>query len=175
MENVRKYSVIKLVTIKKSIRTKLSYTKFFTENLLAREMKKTQILINKAVYLGLSMLHLSKTVMYEFWYNYVKPNAKLCYMDTDSFIFHLKPDNVYKDIAEELKKDLTLQIDRPLAKEKNKKVIGLKKNELGGQIMKKFFGLRPKTYSYLKNNNDNDKNTKGTKKCAIKRNLKFRD
>ena len=53
--------------------------------------------------------------------------------------------------------NLTLQIDRPLPKRKNKKVIGLKKKELGGQIMKKFVGLRPKTYSYLKNNNDNDK------------------
>ena len=105
--------------------------------------------------------------MHEFWYDYVKPNyGENAQLDTDSFIFHLKPDNVYKDIAEELKKDLTLQIDRPLAKEKNKKVIGLKKNELGGQIMKKFAGLRPKTYSYLKNNDDNDKNPKGQKSVS---------
>ena len=105
--------------------------------------------------------------MHEFWYDYVKPNyGENAQLDTDSFIFHLKPDNVYKDIAEELKKDLTLQIDRSLAKEKNKKVIGLKKNELGGQIMKKFAGLRPKAYSYLKNNDDNDKNPKGQKSVS---------
>ena len=69
-------------------------TKFFTENLLAIEMKKMQVIMNKSVYLGLSMLELSKTVMYEFWFDYVKPKycekAKLCYMDTGSFIAYLK-------------------------------------------------------------------------------------
>ena len=65
-------------------------TKFFSENLLALEMKKTEILMNKSVYLGLSILELSKILMNEFWYNYIKPKygekVKLCYMDTDSFI-----------------------------------------------------------------------------------------
>ena len=69
-------------------------------------MRKTQILMNKPVYLGLSILDLSKTVIYEFWYDYVKPkygeNAKLCYMDTDSFIVHVKTDDIYKDIAEDV-------------------------------------------------------------------------
>ena len=81
-------------------------TKFFTENLLAIEMRKTQILMNKSVYLGLSVLDLSKTVMYEFWYDYVKPNydknAKLCYVDTDSLIVHLKTDSIYQDIVEDV-------------------------------------------------------------------------
>ena len=62
--------------------------------------------MNKPIYLGLSILDLSKTVMYEFWYDYVKPkygeNAKLCYMDTDSFIVHVKTDDIYKDIAEDV-------------------------------------------------------------------------
>ena len=89
--------------------------KFFTEHLLAVEMKKTQILMNGPVYLGLSILDLSKTVMYEFWYDYLKPkygeNGKLCFMDTDSFIVHVKTDDIYKDIAEDLlRKDLTHQI-----------------------------------------------------------------
>ena len=69
-------------------------TKFFTENLLAIEMRKTQVVMNKPVYLGLSISDLSKTVMYEFWHDYVKrkygKNVKLCYMDTDSFIVHVK-------------------------------------------------------------------------------------
>ena len=73
-------------------------TKFFPKDLLAIEMRKTQILMNKPVYLGLSILDLSITVMYEFWYDYVKPKygekAKLCYMDTDSFIVHVKTDDI---------------------------------------------------------------------------------
>ena len=118
--------------------------------------------------------------MYEFWYDYVKPkygeNAKICYMDTDSFIVHVKTDDIYKDIAEDVETRYgtsTFEIDRPLLKGKNKEVIGLMKDELGGQIIKEFVGLRAKTYSYLKDNNDEDKKAKGTKKCVIKRKLKF--
>ena len=74
-----------------------------------------------------------------------------------------------------LKQDLTIQIDRPLPKVKNRKVIELMKDGLGGQVMKEFVGLRAKIYSYLKDNNDEDKKAKGTKKCVIKRKLKFED
>ena len=76
-----------------------------------------------------------------------------------------------------LKQDLALQIlkNRPLPKVKNKKVIGLMKDELGGQIMQKFVGLRAKKFNYLKDSNDEDKKAKGTKKCVIKRKLKFQD
>ena len=96
---MRKHGNIKLVTTERRrnyLVSEPSYytTKFFTENLLAIEMRKTLILMNKPVYLGLSILDLSKTVMYEFLYDYVKPkydqNPKLCYIDTDSFIVHLK-------------------------------------------------------------------------------------
>ena len=97
MENVRKHRNIKLVTTERRRNYLVSEpnyytTKFFTENLLAIEMKKTQITMNKPVYLGLSILDLSKTVMHDFWYDYVKPkygeNAKLCYMDIDSRQLH---------------------------------------------------------------------------------------
>ena len=101
-----------------------------------------------------------------------------CYMDTDSFIVHVKTDDIYKDIAEDVETRFdtsNFEIERPLPTGKNKKVIGLMKDELGGQIMKEFVGLRAKTYSYLKDNNDEDKKSKGTKKCVIKRNLKFQD
>ena len=93
-------------------------------------------------------------------------------MDTDSFIVHVKTDDIYKDIAEDVETRLETSnfvINRPLSKGKNKKVIGLMKNELGGQIMKEFFGLRAKTYSYLKDNNDEDKKQK-----AQKENLNFK-
>ena len=92
MENVRKHRDIKLVTTERRrnyLVSESNYytTKFFSENLFAVEMKKTQITMNKPVYLGLSILDPSKTVMYEFWYDYIKPKysekAKLCYMDTD--------------------------------------------------------------------------------------------
>ena len=111
MENVRNHRNIKLVTIerrKNYLVSEPNYhtTKFFTENLLAIEMRNTQILLNSAVYLGLSILDLSKTVMYEFWYDYVKPkygeNAKLCYMDTNSFIVPVKTGDIYKEIAEDI-------------------------------------------------------------------------
>ena len=111
-------------------------------------MRKTQILMNKPVYLGLSVLDLSKTVMFEFWYDYVKPkygeNVKLCYMDTDSFIVHVKTDDVYKDIVENVEtrfETSNFEIYRLLPKEKNKNVTGLMNDELGGQIMKQSVGL----------------------------------
>ena len=103
-------------------------TKFFTETLLTTEMRKTHILMNKPVYLGLTIIDLSKTVMYEFWYDYVKPkygeNAKLCYMDTDRFIVYLKTENIYIDITEDVETRFdtsNCELDGPLTKEKMKK------------------------------------------------------
>ena len=81
-------------------------TKFFTENVLAIQMKKTKVLVNKLVYLGLSILDLSKTVMHEFWHDYVKSkygeNAEFCSMGIDSFIFNVKADVIYEDIAKDV-------------------------------------------------------------------------
>ena len=94
-------------------------------------MRKTQILMNRPVYLGLLILDLSKTLMYEFWYDYVKP--KYGFMDTDSFIVHVKTDGIYKDIPEDVETTFdtsNFELERPLPKEKNKKVIGLMKDEL---------------------------------------------
>ena len=84
---------------------------------------------------------------------------------------------IHKDIAEDVKTRFdtsNFELDKPLAKGKNKKVIGLMKNELGGQVTKEFDGLRAKIYSYLKNNNDEDKKAKGTKTCVIKKTLNFK-
>ena len=176
MENMRKHRNIELVITERRRNYLVSEptshpTKFFTESLLAIEIKKTQILMSKPVCLGLSILDLSKTLMHEFWYDYVKPkygeNATLCYMDTDSFNVYIKTHDIYKDIAGDVETRFdtsNIEIDRPLPKGKNKKVIGLMKDELGGEIMKEFVRLRAKTYSYLKDNNDEDKTAKGTKK-----------
>ena len=185
MENVRKHRDIKLVTTDKRINKLVSepnyYTiKCFSENLVAIEIKKTKIKINKPIYLELSILEISKILMYEFWYDYMKPkygdNVKLCYMDTDSFIIHIKTEDFYKDIANDVEKRFdasNYEVDRPLPTGKNKKVIGLMKDELRGKIITKFVALRPKTYSYLTDDCKEDKKAKGTKKCVIKRELKF--
>ena len=130
--------------------------------------------MNKPVYLGLSILELS--IMYETWYDYVKP--KLCYMDKDSFIVYIKTDDIYKDIAEDVETRFdtsNYELDRLLPKAKNKKVIGLMKDQLGGKIMTKFVGLRAKTYSYLIDDGSEDKKAKSTKTCVIKRKVKFQD
>ena len=129
--------------------------------------------MNKPVYIGLSILEISKTLMYEFWHDYMKPkygdNVKLYYMDTDSFIMCIKTEDFYKDIADDVEKRFDTsnydnECDRRLSKGKNKKVIGLMKDELGGKIMTKFAALRPKTYSILMDDGGSDKKAKGTKK-----------
>ena len=96
-------------------------------------------------------------------------------MDTDSFIVYIKTDDIYRDIAENVESrfDTNDELDRPLPKGKNKKVIGLMKDKLGGKIMTKFFGLRAKTYRYLIDNVSEGAKAKGTKKCVIKRKIKF--
>ena len=153
---------------------------WFSECFLATEMKKIKVKINKPVYIGLAILEISKTLMYEFWYDYVKPkyqnNAKLRYMDTDSFIISIKTEGFYEDIANDVEKRFdtsNYEVNRPLSKGKNKKVIRLSKDELGGTIMTELAALRPKTYSYLMDGSNSDKKTKGTKKCVIKGILKF--
>ena len=177
MENVRKHRDIKLVTTDKRRNQLVSEpnyhtTKYFSENLLAIEMKKTKVKMNKPVYLGMSILDISKTLMYEFWYDYNKPKhqdiAKLCYIDTDSFIIHIKTKYVYEGFANDIEKwfdtsNYSEDDNRPLPRGINKKVIGLMKDELGGKIMIEFGVLRPKTYSYLMDDDSENKKAKGTK------------
>ena len=122
--------------------------------------------------------------MYEFLYDYVKPmyqdKPKLCYMDTDSLIIHIKTEYFYEDIANDVEKWFDTSsydddVDRPLPKCMNKKNIDFFKDELGGKIMKEFVGLRAKTYAYLMDNDSEKKQTKVTKKFVIKGILKFND
>ena len=126
--------------------------------------------MTKHIYLGLSILDISRTLMYKFWYNYSKPKygdrAKLHYMDTDSFVIYIKTEDFYKDIANNVERwfytsSCNEKDERSLLKGKNKKVIGLFKDELGRKIMIEFVALRAKAYVYLLNgydNNDYDKN-----------------
>ena len=139
MENLRKNGDIKLVATEKRKNYLVSEpnyhtTKFFTENILAIEMKtKAEIIMSKPVYLGLSILELSKILMHEFWYHYVKPKydekAKLCYMHANSFVVYIKTNDIYRDIAENVETKFDTSnyelecnsIERSLAKEKTQK------------------------------------------------------
>ena len=177
MENVRKHRDIKLVTndIKRNkLVSEPNYhtTKWFSENLLAIEMKKIKTVIkaNKPVYLGLAILSLSKIRMYEYCYYDMKPkygdNIKSCYMDTDSFIIHVKTEDFYEDITNDVEKNYDTSnhtCERPLPVSKNKKVIGLMKDELGGKITEEFVGLRTTCYLYLMNDGRVDKKQKEQK------------
>ena len=148
------------------------------------EMGKTKVEMNKPVYLGQAILDLSKVVMYEFHYDYMKPkygeNLKICYMDTDSLVYHIKTEDFYEDMA----KDVETRFDtsvyseedaRPLPIGLNKKVIWLMKDELGGKIMTEFVAIRSKMYAYRKIDGKEDKKCKGIKKCVVKKTLGFDD
>ena len=149
MENVRSDRDIKLVVTnerRKKLASEPNYQtcKQFSENLMATEMRKTNVYINKPIYLGQAILDISKTLMYEFWYDYLKPKygdkVKLCYMDTDSFIIHIQTEDFYKDVANDVNKWFDMSgyskdDDKPLPIGINKKVLGMFKDELNGQIM----------------------------------------
>ena len=140
-------------------------------------MNKTKVKMNKPIYLGLSILDISKILMYEFWYDYMKrkynDNVKLCFIDTDSFVMNIKTNDFYKDITNDVEKRFdtsNYEVNRPLPTGKNKKVIGLMKDELGGKIITEFVTLRPKTYSFLTDDGKEDKKAKRNKKVLNKKN-----
>ena len=179
MENVRKHSDIKLATTDKRRNQLVSEPnyhtpKYFSENVMAIEMKKkTKIKMNKPIYLDMSILDISITHMYEFWYDYIKPKyqgrAKLCYMDTNSFVIHIKTEDFYEDIPDDVEKwfgtsNYSKDDNKPLPLGWNIKVIGLFKEELGGKIAKEFVGLRAKAWPYLMDDDKEHKKAKATKK-----------
>ena len=182
MENIRKQRDIKLVRTDKKRNRLVSEPNCHTMNYISEdlsiiEMNKTKVKMNKPIYLGLSILEISKILMYEFWYDYMKPkyndNVKLCYMDTDSFVMNIETEDFYEDIANNVEKRFDTsnhEVNRPLPTGKNKKVIGLMKDELGEKIIAEFITLRPKTYSYLTDDCKEDKKAKGTKKMRNKKN-----
>ena len=180
LENVRKHRDIKLVKTDKKRNKLVSEPNYHTmklidDNLAIIEMKKVKVKMNKPIYLGLSILD-----MYEFWYDFMKSKygnrAKLCYMDTDSFIINIKTENFYEDISENVMERFDTSnyvYNRPLPIGVNKKVLGLMKDELGGGIITEFVALRPKAYSYKTEDNVELKKAEGTKKCIINKMLSF--
>ena len=131
--------------------------------------------MNKPVYLGMSILDISKTLMYEFWYDCIKRKygnrVKLCCTDTDGFIIYIITEDFYEDIAGDVKRwfdtsNYDKSNERPLPIGKNKKVQGLFKDELGEKIMKEFSGIRAKTQTYLMDDDSEEKKAKEIKKSV---------
>ena len=177
MENIRNHRNIWLVTSRESYLREVMKPNFksgvlFGESLMGCEMGRVKITMNKPVYLGQTILDLSKIRMYEFHYDYMVPKyenkLKLCYMDTDSLIYSIETDYFYKDIAEDVpaRFDTSGYINRPLPIGLNKKVIRLMKDELGGEIMEEFVTLKPKMYAY-KTSKGESKKCKGIKRCVV--------
>ena len=188
MENIRKHRNMKLVNNKEEYLKNVMKPNFKSGTLLGPdlmgcEMGKVRVVMNKPVYLGQAILDLSKTIMYEFHYDYMIPKygdrLKLCYMDTDSLIYSIGTEDFYSDIADDIESRFNTSGypndgSRPFPVGKNKQVIGLIKDELGSEIMKVFVSLRPKMHSYRVGNSE-PKKCKGIKKCIVKRTISFDD
>ncbi len=197
MENVKNRVNVKLVMTKEALNKlvkKSNYVRVnvFHENLVAVHMEKSVIKLNKPIYVGMSILDLSKTLMYDFHYNYVKPkwgdNAELLFTDTDSLCYEIKTNDFHEDIKDDVPEwfdTSNYEKDHPLFSKENKKQVGFMKDECGGNDILEFIGLRPKSYAYevnrLKDDDGNwkynaqEKKCKGVKKCVIKKEITIDD
>ena len=186
MENIRKRVDVRLITDEKKLlkmASKPTYvsSKIFNENLVAVHKNKEMLTLNRPAYVGMCILDLSKTLMYEFHYNYIKEKygdkAKLLFTDTDSLAYEIKAEDVYQDFWND--KDRFDNSDypenSPYFDKTNKKVIGKFKDEAAGIPITEFVGLRSKMYSYIKDNQKVGKTAKGIKKNIIKNNIKHED
>ena len=182
MENIRKRVDVRLVTDEKKLlklTSKPTYVscKIFNENLVAVHKIKETITLNRPAYVGMSILDLSKTLMYDFHYKYIKKNygekAMLLFTDTDSLTYEIEANDVYRDFW--IDKDKFDNSDYPEGSpyfdKTNKKVIGKFKDEAAGVPICEFVGLRSKMYSYIKDNEKGGKTAKGIKKNVIKNNI----
>ena len=190
MENIRNRVNVKLVNSAekfKKLVAKPNYKgppKIFNENLVSVHMKKTSLTMNKPVYLGMCILDLSKTVMFDFHYNYIKRKygnkAKLLFTDTDSFLYEIQTEDFYKDISGDVK-DRFDTSDYPenhpsgIPTGINKKVLGMFKDEAAGKNIKEFVGLRSKLYSYKMEEGKENKRCKGIKKAVVQKSITHED
>lgn len=147
-------------------------------------MKKTEVCSKKPIYVGQAILDLSKTLMFDFYYNYIKPKygekAELLFTDTDSLMCCIQTDDFYKDIAKDIKRKFDTS-DYPekhpsgIKSGVNKKVIGKFKDEAAGKQITHFVGLCPKLYSYKLEDKEEFKKLRGIKKNVIKNEISFDD
>ena len=189
IENIRKRQNIHLIdnrkkALKLSSRPNFDRCTIFDRNLIAVHMKNTEVYFNKPGYVGQSILDLSKTLMFDFHYNYVKnkygKKAELLFTETDSLMYEIKTNDFYKDISLDVKSKFDTSdysSDHPsgIITGANKKVIGMFKDEVAGKQITHFVGLRPKLYSYKVEDEKELKKCKGIKKNVIKKKLDFND
>ena len=189
MENIEKRVDIRLKTDKGearklSARPNYDHCTIFDENLVAIHMKPVKLYYNKPVYLGMCILDLSKNLMFDFHYNYMKPKygdkAQLLYTDTDSLIYEIETEDVYADISGDVEAKFDTSefpVNHPsdIPVGKNKKVVGTMKDESCGKIITEFVGLRPKLYSYKVDEGGEVKKCKGTKKNVVKKSIEHKD
>ena len=186
MENLRKRVDVRLVTDEKKLlklASKPTYvsSKIFNENLVAVYKIKETLTLNRPAYIGMCILDISKTLMYDFHYNYIKDKygdkARLLFTDTDSLMYEIEAEDVYKDFWKD--KDRFDFSDYPESSpyfdKTNKKVIGKFKDEAAGIPIFGFVGLKPKMYSYITDNNKCVKTAKGIKKNVINNNITYDD
>ena len=185
MENIRNRVNVKLINDeeqaeKLAAKLNFNHCNIFFEDLVAIHMKKTRLVFDKPVYLGMCILDLSKTLMYNFHYNYIGQkydnNARLLFTDTDSFMYEIKMEDFYKDISADVKDKFDTSnypFDHPsnIPSGLNKKVVGMMKDEASGEIIDEFVGLRAKLYSYKMFGGEEDKKCKGVKKSVIKKKI----
>ena len=186
MENIRKRVDVRLVTDENKLlklTSKPTYvsSKIFNENLVAVHKIKETLTLNRPAYVGMCILDLSKTLMYDFHYKYIKEmygnKAKLLFTDTDSLTYEIEAKNVYKDFFKDKYKfdNSDYHEYSPYFYKENKKVIGKFKDEAAGIPITEFVGLRSKMYSYIKENKKGGKTAKGIKKNVIKNNITHND
>ena len=186
MENIRKRVDVRLVTSKEKLlklASKPTYvsSKIFNENLVAVHKIKETLTMNRPTYIGMCILDLSKTLMYDFHYNYIKHKygnkAKLLFTDTDSLTYEIETKDAYKGFFKDKSKfdNSDYPENSPYFNKTNKKVIGKFKDEAAGVPVVEFVGLRSKMYSYMKDNDKGGKTAKGIKKNIITKNIKHED
>ena len=189
IENIRKRQNIHLIdnrkkAVKLSSRPNFDRCTIFDRNLIAIHMKKTEVYFNKPVYVGQAILDLSKTLMFDFHYRYIKEKyhnkAELLFTDTDSLMYYIKTKDFYKDISPDILTKFDTSDYDPNHKSGiptgiNKKVIGMFKDEVAGKQITHFVGLRPKLYSFKIEEESEVRKCKGIKKNVIKKKLDFDD
>ena len=176
--------MIKKRAEKLSAKPNFNNCNIFSEDLVAIHTKKTKLVFNKPVYLGMCILELSKTLMYDFHYDYIKQKygdkAKLLLTDTDSTLYVIQTEDFYKDISADVKHRFDTSNyppDHPsgIPSGFNKKVLGMFKDEVGGKVIDEFVGLRAKLYSYKMLEGEESKKCKGVKKSVIKKSIAHED
>jgi hypothetical protein len=182
MENVRNRVDIRIVNDenkwnKLAKKHNFKSATIFSENLVAVHMKRTSVKLNKPIYLGMSILDISKTLMYDFHYNYIKPkygdDAKLLFTDTDSLCYETNTEDFFKDISNDVHERFdTSNLGKSHPSGILKKVIGMMKLETGAKQIEEFVGLRSKLYAYkMAEDGDEEKKCKGVKKTTIKKEI----